>query len=155
MEPALPGLSRISPSFAIGVAGTDRVWTSRLASARAVDVHRLRTQARAVIGRQWNIDADIADAAELVVGELAGNAQRHGAAPIEVSVRSDDSGEVLVSVRDAGRGMPRLRPIDEEAECGRGLHLVAAVSRWWRVDWQPDGGKIVIALLATADGESG
>jgi two-component sensor histidine kinase len=106
---------------------------------------------------RWYIDADIVEAAELVVGELVANAQRHGAAPIEVSVRLHEDGDVLVSVRDAGRGIPRLRPIDEEAESGRGLHLVAAVSRWWRVDWQPGGGKAVTALLAAdrGSGESG
>lgn len=157
MESALPGLSRESSSSLVGLAGADRVWTSVLLLPQPVDVHQLRVRARAVMSCRWYIDTDIVEAAELVVSELVGNAQRHGAAPIEVSVRLHEGGDVLVSVRDAGRGVPRLRPIDEEAEGGRGLHLVAAVSRWWRVEWQPGGGKAVTALLAAdrGRGESG
>ena len=154
MESALPGLSRVSSSFPVALAITDRVWVSVLELPHAIDVQKLRVRARAVMSCRWYIDTEIAQTAELVVGELVGNAQRHGVAPIELSVRLDESGDVLVSVSDAGRGVPRLRPIDEEAESGRGLYLVAAVSRWWRVEWRPGGGKTVTALLA-ADHDDG
>jgi anti-sigma regulatory factor (Ser/Thr protein kinase) len=84
------------------------------------------------------------DDAALVVAELVGNAVLHGVPPIAVRVHV--TGEVVhLAVRDAGGYKPLPVPAGSAAMTGRGLALVAALSREWGVDSDPAGGKVVWA----------
>jgi anti-sigma regulatory factor (Ser/Thr protein kinase) len=72
----------------------------------------------------------------VATSELAGNAVVHGGSDFEVTV-ARRGGRICVSVADEGPDWPRLRPVDANAESGRGLRLVNAVATRWGVDGQP------------------
>jgi anti-sigma regulatory factor (Ser/Thr protein kinase) len=87
---------------------------------------------------------------ETVASELVTNAITHADAPsigVEV-VRMYGSGRLAVgvAVTDPSPLPPVLREVRDDAEHGRGLHLVAALSAGW--SWYPHGtGKAVYAIL--------
>lgn len=82
-----------------------------------------------------------ADAVELLVSEVATNALVHGAG--DVRVRVDVlSDRVRVEVDDDAEGVPTPRTAPPDAEGGRGLALVTALSSDWGVLPRP-GGKTV------------
>ncbi|HVE64804.1 MAG TPA: SpoIIE family protein phosphatase [Mycobacteriales bacterium] len=87
--------------------------------------------------REWDVAAEIVQAAELVVSELVTNAARHSEDALEV--RLSCSQEVLrIEVVDSSHRTPAELPLMEdiaaEATGGRGLPLVAAMSTRWGVD---------------------
>ena len=75
--------------------------------------------------------AAVADA-ELVAVELVTNAwlHAHGGADVEAVVTD---GAILVEVTDNGHGLPAMQPESAESLFGRGLLLVAGLSRGWGV----------------------
>jgi anti-sigma regulatory factor (Ser/Thr protein kinase) len=87
------------------------------------------------------------EVAVLLVSEVFGNSVRHSGsgAPgetVTVAVIAG-AGVVRVEVTDrAGEGTPELRPVDRDAEGGRGLQFVAGLAaRWgWR---RRRGGRLV------------
>ena len=117
---------------------------------------------RATLGR-WGLDT-LADDAEVIVGEFVANALRHTAAqPASgdgpAAARGDAriglrlfrrSGEVMCAVLDPSDSAPVLKAPACEAECGRGLQLVDALSDVW--GWSPVAGrgKAVWAILFCA-----
>jgi anti-sigma regulatory factor (Ser/Thr protein kinase) len=89
--------------------------------------------------------ADLADTAALLVSEVVTNAVLHGDGTVEV--RAELSGRILrVEVQDDGVGVPTVRRAGPEAEGGRGLALVDALSSRWGVE-SLAGGKYVWFLL--------
>ena len=85
--------------------------------------------------------------AALIAVELVTNALKYASSygPFWLSVRLA-SGRALIEVEDGSPHLPVLREPDYEAESGRGLHVVAALSAAY--DWRPvDGGKIVWASV--------
>jgi anti-sigma regulatory factor (Ser/Thr protein kinase) len=90
-----------------------------------------------------------ADAVE-VTSELVTNAVTHAGAPsigFELT-RVENSGAlaVVVAVTDSSPLPPVMRALCDDAEHGRGLHIVAALSAAWT--WAPHGtGKGVYAIL--------
>jgi hypothetical protein len=86
--------------------------------------------------------------AQLVVSELATNAVIHAGTPFSVGVRYDGS-VVRISVQDWSSSQPIMRESKPGALSGRGLRLIAMVSRAWGIDYGPDG-KTVWAELALA-----
>ncbi|HEY7147577.1 MAG TPA: ATP-binding protein [Streptosporangiaceae bacterium] len=108
---------------------------------------------RATLGG-WGL-AGLSDQAELVVSELVTNAIRHGVLSARRALEEYPVGLRLLAqvpfvtcmVTDPGGQMPVLGPAGTDAECGRGLHVVAACSLRW--GWRPleAGGKVVWALL--------
>jgi hypothetical protein len=104
----------------------------------------------------WGIPADTADAAVLVVSELATNAVVHAETPVRVSVELTDKA-LSVTVSDLCPELPlRLFPRSRNLPVGPnrkprfGLHLVSAFARTWGVTEQPDA-KTVWAQLPLAD----
>jgi anti-sigma regulatory factor (Ser/Thr protein kinase) len=110
--------------------------------------------------RRWGLDALFDDIA-LVASELVTNALRHGvglpapdtppapgALPIRLSLVRREP-QVVCAVSDPSSSGPVTRTpenIDFEAECGRGLQLVASFSESW--GWHPvAAGKVVWALF--------
>jgi anti-sigma regulatory factor (Ser/Thr protein kinase) len=95
---------------------------------------------REVLG-SWMVKVEDSDAVLLCTDELVTNAIIHVASDIDVVVRCGD-GVVRVEVHDAGRRPPlrRIPPLD--ADSGRGLLLVEAMSERWGVS-PTDSGKAV------------
>lgn len=114
---------------------------------------------RSTFGR-WGLDP-LVDDAEVIVAEFVANAICHAAIdPAESENRSAARvdpriglrlfrrvGEVMCAVLDPSDTAPVLKAPPQEAECGRGLQLVDALSDVW--GWSPvvGRGKAVWAIL--------
>ncbi len=104
---------------------------------------RARLHARNVL-REWGVDG-LADAAELLVSELTSNAVRAAAAivPGPLTTRqpargpqlrlwlTSDRHKLLIQVWDADPHRPARQDPGPDAEAGRGLLLVEALSARW------------------------
>jgi anti-sigma regulatory factor (Ser/Thr protein kinase) len=107
---------------------------------------------------EWKL-AGLSENVELLVSELLTNAVRSSqslepVSPVRLGLLADkvaDEAHVLILVWDASPRPPVRIDADEDAESGRGLLLVEAISDQW--DWyspsQETGGKVVWALAAT------
>jgi anti-sigma regulatory factor (Ser/Thr protein kinase) len=83
---------------------------------------------------------------ELVVTELVTNALLHGAPP--VSIRLIHKGPTIrIEVEDAGRSLPVQSLQNTGSMTGRGLALIAGLSRSWGIDPSRRVGKVVWAEL--------
>jgi anti-sigma regulatory factor (Ser/Thr protein kinase) len=96
----------------------------------------------------WKLD-HISGDAELVVSELVTNAIRATLAlprpaPVVLYLAADHDRLTLL-VWDASPGEPARRPHDTDAETGRGLELVQALSHQWGTCATGHGGKVVWA----------
>jgi anti-sigma regulatory factor (Ser/Thr protein kinase) len=113
------------------------------------------------IAHEWGL-GELVDTLELVVSELVTNAVQasvdhdgrpryspeHGLACIHLRL-STDGLSVLVEVWDENVGVPAPGEPDLDAEGGRGLLLVDALTEHWGWDLAPSGrGKVVWALMA-------
>lgn len=106
-----------------------------------------RAQTRTALG-SWRLPG-LRDPLLLVVSELVGNAVRHGRAPFRMLLRRTRVG-VQVEVHDeAAETSPEVPPSlpDADAESGRGLFLVDALSADTGVRQIPDDGKVVWASV--------
>jgi anti-sigma regulatory factor (Ser/Thr protein kinase) len=145
---AAVGLSgRLADPAGLRVASPSAQWAGQLASERplqsflelgALDgaVPSARLHARHVLS-EWGLGA-LADDAEVVVSELVTNAVQASRAMTHAAIRlwlATDRLQVVISVWDASPEPPT--PIDaaDDAENGRGLLLVEALSKQW--DWFP------------------
>jgi anti-sigma regulatory factor (Ser/Thr protein kinase) len=109
-----------------------------------------RLHARQVIW-EWGLTA-LADSVEIIVSELVTNAV-HAARSLEwtSSVRLwllSDKAQVLILAWDANPQPPARVDADDEAESGRGLLLVEAISdQWGSYATRETGGKAVWAVV--------
>ncbi|MFF3848175.1 SpoIIE family protein phosphatase [Streptomyces sp. NPDC002328] len=78
--------------------------------------------------REWGLE-EASFVTELVVSELVTNAIRYGEPPIELRLILDRS--LICEVSDASNTSPHLRRARDYDEGGRGLLLVAQLSRSW------------------------
>lgn len=117
-----------------------------------------RLHARQVLW-EWAL-ADLGNDMELVVSELVTNAVAASAAVADTPVVRlwllGDGVQVLILVWDASPRRPVLVDVDEEAEGGRGLLLVEAISATWGCFFPQDGtaGKVTWALISAQAGDS-
>jgi two-component sensor histidine kinase len=86
--------------------------------------------------------ADMVDAVELMVSELATNAIRHGEVGFEVTVVRRRN-QVRVEVTDDAGGFPVMRSPGPEEPTGRGLRIVEMFSEGWGVERKATRGKTV------------
>lgn len=92
--------------------------------------------ARSLVRRtldEWRLGG-VADITALLVSELVTNALRHATGPIGVRLVRDPAGAagvLLVEVSDPLPDPPRERVARADDEDGRGLQLVASVTRRW------------------------
>lgn len=85
------------------------------------------------------LSEELRDGVEVMVSELATNAQLHAATDFEVAVeRSDEDGRIRVAVSDKGAGEPTLLRPEPTDLHGRGLQIVMMLSDAWGTDWAPD-----------------
>jgi hypothetical protein len=120
----------------------------RLRFDHDVSAAALRQSARDAL-EAWRAP-QVLDVTLIVVTELVGNVARH----------TDDGGEltltlqrdsILVEVADSSPETPTMRPRDTRRVGGRGLQLVAAMTRRWGArasSWAGRAGKVVWAELA-------
>jgi len=94
--------------------------------------------------QNWRL-ARVFPSASLVVSELVTNSTMHAGTEIDVSVAWDRRA-LRLTVRDHSPGLPRQRHAGLEVH-GRGLAIVAGLSRAFGVLPAADGGKVVWAVL--------
>ncbi|MGW5638430.1 SpoIIE family protein phosphatase, partial [Streptomyces sp. NPDC003832] len=117
-------------------------------------VSRIRAEATARL-ESWGLGA-AAFTTELILSELVTNAIRYGANPIGLRLLHDGD-SLICEVSDGTSTSPHLRRATLTDEGGRGLFLVAQMSRRWGTRYT-DRGKIIWAeqsLDAAAAGDLG
>ncbi|MET7478185.1 ATP-binding protein [Streptomyces sp. NPDC005648] len=120
--------------------------------AAAAEVRLLRRAAVAQLSR-WGVPVSV-DEAELLVTELATNVVKHVGEGVSATLILEWRGERLrLEVHDRSRAVPSRKAADCDAECGRGLHLLAALA----VDWGTvltAVGKAVWCEISTGGGST-
>jgi anti-sigma regulatory factor (Ser/Thr protein kinase) len=112
-------------------------------------------QARREVSR-FAADHDVstrADVALLVLSELVTNAVLHGAEPIQASVSCDDDA-LRIEVFDGDRNTSELGPVGARGggqPGGRGLQIVASLSRSWGITTHDDGKTVWAEVALTRD----
>jgi anti-sigma regulatory factor (Ser/Thr protein kinase) len=109
------------------------------------------------------LSADTAEIAELLVSELVTNAVRFAGDPARTLRYSERASAslirlslrhflqfLLIEVYDADSNPPIRSLADDQAENGRGLMLVEALSKEWSYFVPPGGGKVVYSILEIA-----
>jgi anti-sigma regulatory factor (Ser/Thr protein kinase) len=108
-----------------------------------------RNQLRKYLG-YWQAE-ELTEPGVLLLSELLTNSVRHAASPrgrdIETVFELTDS-VLRIEVSDASNRLPVMHHPGESDECGRGLHLVVALSSRWgvaprRVNGEYSSGKTV------------
>ncbi|MFC9236609.1 SpoIIE family protein phosphatase [Streptomyces decoyicus] len=121
-----------------------------LARTHTLDAHQVASwdlstdpavvgSARALAGQQlseWGLD-ELLFTTELIVSELVTNAIRHGTGPITLRLIRQDA--LICEVSDASSTSPRLRHARTTDEGGRGLFIVAQLTRRWGTRYTPIG----------------
>ncbi|MFD7133465.1 SpoIIE family protein phosphatase [Streptomyces sp. NPDC059894] len=112
----------------------------------AGEVGRARSLARDQL-IAWGVDEAASFVVELVVSELVTNAIRYGGAPVTLRLIRERG--LIVEVSDGGHTSPHLRRAAMEDEGGRGLFLVAQLTRRWGTRYTPTGKTIWTELSLT------
>jgi serine phosphatase RsbU (regulator of sigma subunit)/PAS domain-containing protein len=127
----LPDRQQTNDDAVLLVAHTRGTPVDSVASCSLPDDPRAAGQAREYVRSQlavWGLD-DLAMTTELLVSELVGNVIRHAVGPIRLRLLRSRS--LICEVYDGSLTSPRIRRAGYTDEGGRGLHLVAALSRRW------------------------
>jgi anti-sigma regulatory factor (Ser/Thr protein kinase) len=150
-QPARPGLPRplVAGWFTLVTLPTSPFWARRYT--------------RTFLDSCRGIGEDTARTAELLVSELVTNAVRFAGDPartLRYSERADASlislslrhfrEALLIEVCDTVDTPPALSRPGDDAESGRGLVLVSALSKEWSYFFPPGGGKVVYCVIETA-----
>ena len=114
-------------------------------------VSRIRAEATRRL-ESWGL-GEAAFTTELILSELVTNAIRYGASPISLRLLRDGD-SLICEVADGTSTSPHLRRAASTDEGGRGLFLVAQMSRRWGTRYT-DRGKIIWAEQALDAGAAG
>jgi hypothetical protein len=109
----------------------------------------LRHEAHASL-TPWLTPDDLEDAM-VVISELVQNVTQHTAQGGELVLRAE-AGTVLIEVHDHSPVLPKAQPPDPHRLGGRGLLLVAGVTRAWGAVPTPRGKVVWAQLAATTVG---
>jgi anti-sigma regulatory factor (Ser/Thr protein kinase) len=94
-----------------------------------------------------DLPADLLEAVELMVSELATNCIRHANSPFDLTLVKA-RGEVRIEVTDRAGGRPELRSPAPSEPSGRGLQIVKMLSETWGVEQRAAAGKTVWFTVA-------
>ncbi|WP_306214841.1 ATP-binding protein [Actinoplanes sp. RD1] len=119
----------------------------RLPFAHSTDCAVLRQQARQVLA-SWQDPGQVEDSL-LVITELVENVVQHTGDGGELLLRRDDD-SLHIEVSDSSPVLPRAYGPDPRRIGGRGLLLVAAITRSWGTR-PKSGGKVVWADVPLAE----
>ncbi|RMB86139.1 hypothetical protein CTZ28_10735 [Streptomyces shenzhenensis] len=107
---------------------------------------------RTDVGRRletWDMSPEVGFATELILSELVTNAIRYGSPPIHVRLLCDD-GALTCEVSDGSSTSPHLRHAATTDEGGRGLFLVAQLTKRWGTRYT-NSGKVIWAEQSLPD----
>jgi anti-sigma regulatory factor (Ser/Thr protein kinase) len=145
----------VPPGGTSGRPGPTRIELALPASPASVCIGR-RLAAHTLA--QWMVPGKPAEDAVLIVSELLTNAIRHGAPPLRLRLRlrlRRGGQELAIEVDDGDRGAaPHKRDASPDAVGGRGLGIVATLSRRWG-SRATQSGKTVWSVVAITAGASG
>jgi anti-sigma regulatory factor (Ser/Thr protein kinase) len=99
--------------------------------------------------KQWEVPAGTIQAAQTIVSELVTNsyqAANSGTEQISVTL-SRLPGQIVIEVSDNDSRLPAMSDPADDAESGRGLHMIAALSDEWGCHPRHSGGKVVYAIM--------
>jgi anti-sigma regulatory factor (Ser/Thr protein kinase) len=116
--------------------------------AEPVAVPEARSQVRAAI-RSWGVSVDPEDAV-LLTSELVTNAIRHEPGQAVTLVITLSCGQLRIDVHDTSHTLPAVADVPADAETGRGLLLVAALSADWGCYPTPTGKAVYFTLACQA-----
>ena len=104
-----------------------------------------------------HLDGRVVEAALVVTSELVSNAVQHGEAPITLCLQQLGDGALRVEVCDADDTIDQVHGVrsGELATSGRGLAIVTAYSRDWRVERRADGKSVAADIAGTDAPPSG
>ncbi|MCX5100944.1 MULTISPECIES: ATP-binding protein [Streptomyces] len=115
-------------------------------------LRRLRRAVSAEL-RVWGL-AGLSAEAELVVTELATNVAKHvgvgSAATLVLEIHTD---AIRVEIHDTSHQVPVPAEVGCASECGRGLHLLAAMTRDWGTRVTTSGKAVWCELPLPENGE--
>lgn len=135
----LPDHGRTNDDAALLIAHTRAIDAGDVASWILPEDPRAAGQAREHVRNQlavWGLD-ELAITTELLASELVGNVIRHAKGPIRLRLLR--SRTLTCEVYDGSLSTPRIRHAAYTDEGGRGLQLVAALSRRWGARYHHDG----------------
>ncbi|MFF7987967.1 SpoIIE family protein phosphatase [Streptomyces sp. NPDC007901] len=127
----LPDRRQTTDDAALLIAHTRAMPAADIASFGLPNDPRAAGQARELVRDQlsrWDLD-DLSTTTELLVSELVGNVIRHAKGPMRLRLLR--SRILTCEVYDGSLSTPRIRQATYTDEGGRGLQLVAALSRRW------------------------
>ena len=88
--------------------------------------------------------------AEMVFGELVGNAVRHAPGPINITAHVHTRGVVVLEIRDTGPEFKlSLQPPPLQSECGRGLYIASLLTADLRSENTGFGNRVTAVLHMT------
>jgi anti-sigma regulatory factor (Ser/Thr protein kinase) len=96
--------------------------------------------------------ADILEAVELMVSELATNCIRHTDSGFDLTIIRNGS-DIRVEARDHAGGTPVMRSPKPTDPSGRGLKIIDMLSAGWGVDSAADAGKTVWFTISDSAAE--
>jgi serine phosphatase RsbU (regulator of sigma subunit)/anti-sigma regulatory factor (Ser/Thr protein kinase) len=101
--------------------------------------------------KRWGLE-ELIPVSELLISELVTNAIRYGGENSEIMLRLVLEPESLVcEVHDSSPALPRVLQVDNDAENGRGLHVVSELSKRWG-SRRTHSGKVVWCELLVPEG---
>lgn len=118
-----------------------------------------RRHTQAVLGA-WQLPTDVIETSVLLVSELITNSiavttarpapapglVAGSAGPIVLALRRRP-GQIVIEVSDSDPSPPVLTEVGPDAESGRGLMLVHALSKEWSYRRLPTGGKTIYCVI--------
>jgi len=125
-----------------------------------------RRHAEAVLGA-WQIPSETIQIAVLLTSELVTNSVAATARLAEVDPAAvrlivqtlrRQPGRIVIEVSDSDPNQPVIADAEPEAESGRGLVLVQALSKEWSYYFPPSGGKTIYCVISATEllaGETG
>lgn len=90
------------------------------------------------------------DCAEMVFGELVGNAVRHAPGPININAHVGARGVLVLEIRDTGREFTlSVQPPPLQSESGRGLYIASLLAAELRSENTGSGNRVTAILHMT------
>nr|WP_181801134.1 SpoIIE family protein phosphatase [Streptomyces shenzhenensis] len=135
----LPDSGQTDDDAALLIAHTWCTTAGNIATYSLPDDPRAAGQARQYVREQlatWGLE-DLVPTTELLASELVGNVVRHAKGPMRLRLLRSRS--LICVVYDGSLSTPRIRHATYNDEGGRGLQLVASLSKRWGARYLDDG----------------